>query len=128
VGIVTVKRSKKTLCTVEDQSTVLPYLAYKRGEIQIKTQTRRSASSPAWPPPAGWPARVPRWRGCSGACCPCPSPPEAASAGMRCWRTWVAAPAPGCTAGAAWWGSPGGSGDEEKPRNTQAEEPGTQGI
>lgn len=46
---------------------------------------------------------------------------------MLCYGQWVAAPVPCYIAGAAWWGSPVGSEDEEKPLRTQAGAPGTQG-
>lgn len=89
-------------------------------EAGIKTQTCRSASWPAWPPLGGWPARVQRWRGCSGACCPCPSPPRAGSAGRLCCGRRGAALGSGYTAGTVGWGSPVGSEDEEKPPHIQA--------
>lgn len=98
--------------------------AKKGGRVKTRTQTRRSASSPAWPPPAGWPARAQRWRGCSAACCP--SPPGADFAGTLCWGQWAAAPGPGYTAVAAWWGCPGGSEGEEKPLRTRAGATGKQ--
>lgn len=39
---------------------------------------------------------------------------------MMCSGQWVAAPVPGCIAEAAWWDSPVGSEDEEKPLHIQA--------
>lgn len=39
----------------------------------------------------------------------------------------MAAPESGYTAGTAWWGSPVGSEDEEKPLHNQAGAPETQG-
>lgn len=39
---------------------------------------------------------------------------------MMCSGQWVAAPVPGYIAGAAWWDSPVGSEDEEKPLHIQA--------
>lgn len=107
----------------------LPLSAYKeRIRQKLKNQTRRSASAPAWPPPAGSPAPVPRWRGCSGACCPCPSRREKAFPGIPGMGKWVAAQVLGYTAGATWWGSPVGSEDEEKPLHTREGEPGRRKI
>lgn len=94
------------------------------GRIKPRTQTCHSAW-PAWPPPAGSPVRAQRWRGCSGACCPCPSSSGAGYAGMLCLGQWVPAPGPGCTAGAAWRGCPVGSEGEEKPLHTRARAPGS---
>lgn len=37
-----------------------------------------------------------------------------------CSGQWGEAPGPAYTAGAAWWDSPVGSEDEEKPLHTQA--------
>lgn len=91
--------------------------------IKPRTQTCHSASSLALPPPVGSLAQVQRWRGCSGAYCPCPSAPGVDFAGMMCLGQVVAAPVSGYTAEAAWWGSPVGSEDEEKPLRTQAGAP-----
>lgn len=86
----------------------------------IKTQTCCSASWPVWPPLGGSPAQAQRWRGCSEACCPCPSPPRAGSAGRLCCGRRGAALVSGYTAGTVGWGSPVGSEDEEKPLHIQA--------
>lgn len=89
------------------------------GRVVTKSQTCHSASLPAWPPPAWWPAQVLKWRGCSGACCPCPSPPGADFAGMLCLGWGAAAPATGYIAEEAWWDSPADSEDAGKPPRTQ---------
>lgn len=89
-------------------------------EAGIKTLTCRSASWPVWPPLGGSPAPAQRWRGCSEACCPCPSPPRAGSAGRLCCGRWGDAPVPVYTVRTVGWGSPVGSEDEEKLPHIQA--------
>lgn len=111
----------RKMCLLEDSILAVstaPRLPLTPG-AGIKTQTCRSASWPVWPPLGGWPAQARRWRGCSEAWCPCPSP-RAGSAGTLCCGRQGDAPLCGCTAGTVGWGYSVGSEDEEKPPHIQA--------